>query len=155
MACSSRSLAIWSSRSLSMCRSWKGRLPPSPACEASFTEAVDDQFIRGGDRDKLPAAGIEVGHRVGIPAPVQLLLPENFPVLARSPRKRLSSVDAINSRSLAVISAAARPGRPVFCLPGGSESLTPRGMRQAMSPVVVSTGCQVAPGWLLAGQRLP
>ena len=79
MAFSSRSLAIWSSRSLSMCRSRKGRLPPSPACEALFTEAVDDQFIRGGDRDKLPAAGIEVGHRVGIPAPVQLPLPENFP----------------------------------------------------------------------------
>ena len=62
-----------------MRRSWEGRLPLSPVCEASITEAVDDQFIRGGDCDKLSATGIEIGHWVGIPALIQLLLPENFP----------------------------------------------------------------------------
>ena len=64
---------------INICRSWEGRLPFGSVCEASITEAVDDQFFRGGDCDKLLATNIEIGHRVGIPAPIQLLLPENFP----------------------------------------------------------------------------
>ena len=74
----SQPYAFWSSRQ-QFCRSWEGRLPLSLVCEASISEAIDDQFIRGGNCDKLSATGIEIGHWIGIPAPIQLLLPKNFP----------------------------------------------------------------------------
>ena len=65
----SQPYGYWSSRQ-QYGRSWEGRLPLSSVREPSISEAIYDQFIRGGDYDKLSAIGIEIGHRVGIPAPI-------------------------------------------------------------------------------------
>ena len=60
-----------------------------------------------------------------------------FPVFASSARKRLSSLEAMNTRPPAVTIGPASTGRPVFCLPSGSCSVMPSGVCQAMSPVAV------------------
>src|SRR3954471_10764395 len=62
----------------------------------------------------------------------------SLPVFASKARKRLSSVAPTNTSPPAVAIEPPLPGRPVFCLSGGSVSVTPSGTRQANSPVLTS-----------------
>ena len=74
------------------------------------------------------------------------------PLRESNARKRLSSVEAINSTPPAVAIGPARTGRPVFCMPAGSCSVTPTGTRQAKSPVAAFTATSVPHGGFWHGQ---
>src|ERR1700744_1891525 len=63
----------------------------------------------------------------------------SFPVFLSNARKRPSFVAPTNVNPLAVTIAPPRPGRPVFCIPAGKLSVTPRVVRHEILPVFTST----------------
>src|ERR1700739_1223955 len=83
----------------------------------------------------------------------------SLPDLVSKARKRASSVAPTKVRPLAVTIAPPRPGRPVFCLPGGRLSVTPSVVRHAILPVFTSTatnwphGVGVQGRWSLGFQK--
>ncbi len=75
-----------------------------------------------------------IGNRAG-----NFTVQSSLPVLVSKARKRASSVAPTKVRPPAVTIAPPRPGRPVFCLPAGKLSVTPRVDRHAILPVFTST----------------
>ena len=88
-----------------------------------------------------------------LPRPSNRSTQSSRPVITSNARKRLSSVDATNSRPLAVTIAAARPGRPVFCRSSGSSAVMPTGCYQTTSPVEASTAVIRPHGGFWHGKR--
>src|SRR5687768_10942208 len=83
---------------------------------------------------------------VACAAPPSLTVHSSLPVFASNARNRLSSVEPMNTSPPAVAIDPPLPGRPVFCLPGGRLSVTPRGTRHANSPVLTLTAVKCPHG---------
>ena len=94
----------------------------------------------------------QIGDGVSVAPLLQPRDPQLSPVFTSRARKRLSSVEAMNTSPLAVAIGPARAGRPVFCLSVESCSVIPSGICQAMSPVDVLIAVRRPHGGFWHGQ---